>query len=283
MRAAWLAAALVVTSIPSPGAFAPAKVYRITGVAMSTRDGSPIPYCRLTANAVVERPEGRNFGRGPGPGGNGNPGVDFMADSGERFFGQPGPGGPGARRGNSPEPEIAATADAQGHFSLTLPHGGAWRLNGVARGYRSQSFDQHDGGFYAQIVLSDAAPVYTLDFRMARNASLSGAVYDDAGDPVRQARVSAELLSPKLPGEIRGQIRILGNVSTDDRGYYEMSNLEPGAYRLKLTAQPWYAAGANRAGVRVAGATATSGNDLGRIARSVARSRLCDHMVSRHG
>ncbi len=259
-----LGLALPCSAFAGPAA---AKVYRITGVAVSSRDGSPIPYCRLTATAVVEAPEdGGGFGRG-GPdrmevfselGGGG----DFQGPGGQ------GRGGNfGGRRGGPAEPENTGTADAQGHFSLTVPHAGAWRLTGTARGFRSQSYHQHDRLYYSQIVLTDAVPVYSLTFRMSRDSIIAGVVYDEAGEPVRQARVSAELIPALVPGQMPAAARTVGNASTDDRGHYEMSGLAPGAYRVRVQAQPWYATGA-RGGAGIlrvppAGATATNQNDMG--------------------
>ena len=265
-----LAAVILGVALPCSGlaAVPPAKVFRISGVAVSSRDGSPIPYCRLTATAVRENPEGGRGGRG----GFGRGNADFGPDFGGNFGGGPGNlqgfegpmrDGGGLRRGEPAEPENSTMADAQGHFSLTVPRAGAWRLVGTARGFRSQSYDQHDG-FYSQIVLTDALPVYSLTFRMARDSVISGAVYDEAGEPVRQARVSAELVPVRVDGRPPVAARQAGGATTDDRGHYEMSGLAPGSYRVRVQAQPWYAAGAGfQRIIQQAGATATNQNDLG--------------------
>ena len=253
-----LSGLLLALAVPCSAAVAPARLFRISGVAVNSTDGSPVPYCRLTATAVSSNPNGdtgRGFGRSDSTRGGGV--VGFVGGD----FGQFG-GFPGGGRGRGPassEAENATTADAQGRFTLNLPHGGPWRLTGVARGYRSQSYDEHDG-FYAEIVLSDTAPSDSITFQMERESVLTGLVLDEAGEPVRQARVTAGLVSTLLPGQFPVPSRAAGNATTDDRGRYELSGLAPGSYRVRVQAQPWYAVG-NR-GTILGNQTAPQ-NDLG--------------------
>ncbi len=208
--------------------------YRISGVAVSTRDGAPIPYCRIqitessTASAAPQ-----DFRRG-GPNG-------FA-------------GGPGQRERRQEPTEV--DADVRGHFQISVDHPGAYILAGSAREYRRQNFDAHEG-FFSSVVLTPAAPVANLVFRMERDASITGLVLDEAGEPVRNAQVIAE-----APGQAEGRgLRFgrggggqqAGFAQTDDRGRYELSSLAPGAYRVRVQAQPWYAQGLNG---RFGGATA---------------------------
>jgi hypothetical protein len=134
----------------------------------------------------------------------------------------------------------------------------------MARGFRSQSYEQHDT-FYSQIVLTDAVPVYSLTFRMARDSVISGVIYDEAGEAVRQARVSAELVPVRVEGQPRLPSRQAGGSATDDRGHYEISGLAPGAYRVKVQGSPWYSPMAVGGGIVRLGANATPAqqSDLG--------------------
>src|SRR5579871_729164 len=95
----------------------PAKgaTYRITGVVVSSRDGSPVRRCHMTAYAAMQ----------------GGPGAGFMGVGGRRGGGPPGRFAPVS--GNSTE------ADDSGHFSLTLPSPGAWNLTASAPGYATGS------------------------------------------------------------------------------------------------------------------------------------------------
>ena len=90
-------------------------------------------------------------------------------------------------------------ADAHGRFSLPVEHAGRWRLSGVARGYRTQALNQHDG-FHEALVLSEQQPVATVTLRLDADAEVSGLVLDEAGEPVRQAQVIAEEVVPAVLG-----------------------------------------------------------------------------------
>jgi hypothetical protein len=140
----------------------------------------------------------------------------------------------------TPAPET--TADATGHFVLEVPKGGSWRLSATARGYRTQSFDAHET-YYAAVVLTDAQPVADVRFALVPSSVVAGYVLDEAGEPVQMAQVSAERLERPAPNEVRQTpvARPAGLGFTDDRGRYEISGLEPGTYRIRVQARPWYA------------------------------------------
>ncbi len=223
-------------------ATAPTREYRITGVAVSTRNGAPVPYCRITAYAAITSdatampapppPRSRAPGLGPGP-----RGQSLASRTGGNF---------------APPPQV--TADSSGRFSLEVPGPGAWRLAATARGFRSQNYDEHES-FHSAVVLTEAAPTFNLTFRLRPDSVLTGLILDEAGDPVASAQVMAELIAPagtdRTRPPSRGRATAAGR--TDDRGKYEIGGLEPGSYRVKVQAQPWYAAG-------------TNGNQLGRSA-----------------
>ena len=212
--------------------------FRIAGTAVSTRDGSPIPFCRMQlapatdANAAappgIDGPD--RFGRGDG--------------SRSRPF--PGRGRAGETSADAAGANGATDilTDAHGHFAFSPAHAGEWRLTGVAHGFRRQYYDAHDG-FFADIVLSAAVPAVNLQFRMAPDGEISGLVLDEAGEPVVNGQVFVEQ-APPLNGsdEQVAAYRPVGNASTDDRGRYEVGGLAPGPYRVRVQAQPWYAVGA---------------------------------------
>lgn len=226
----------------------PAKEFRVSGTVLSSRDGAPVPYCRISAYPAAASDAGaarannggrQRFDRRPGMQGGG------------RLGGFAGVGG-----GNLP-PEV--TSDASGKFSLELPHGGTWRIAASARGFPSQDFEEHEG-FYSAVVLSDTAPTYSLKFRLVPDSVLTGLIVDESGDPVASAQVTAELISLPAPGESAGgRPRRVGFSQTDDRGRYEIGGLAPGQYHLVVQAQPWYAVGGRGLqGFRQTGAAATA-------------------------
>jgi hypothetical protein len=217
LLSAWL---LVVPSWALEPVAKPA--YRITGVAVSSRGSTPIPYCRMRIS------ESNN--------------VALPALQAARR-----PNGDFDPRQRRQEP-AEVDADVHGRFEIALDHPGAYILTGTARGYRTQFFDAHEG-FFSSIVLTPAAPFANVTFRMERDASITGLVLDEAGEPVRNAQVVAETpgQQEQRPGRFsRGagaDGRQAGFAQTDDRGRYELTSLAPGPYRVRVTAQPWYAQG----------------------------------------
>lgn len=182
----------------------PAGPYLITGIAISSTDGSPIPHCHLTATLV---PRGSGTGR------------------------------------QFPAPVGSFDADEHGRFSIPLPSAGMWRLSASARGYVTQAYDEHEL-FSSGIVLTTVSPVIDLHFRLSPEAVITGAVLDEAGEPVRNARVSLLALHASGPDSVQPPARTRASVSTDDRGSYEFDNLPPGDYRINVQAQVWYAVAA---------------------------------------
>ena len=199
----------------------PRPPYRISGVAVSSRDGAPIPYCRIRISTASD--------------------VNLGADQrSSRYGGSPFEGNLDGFRSRRTEalPAVgdAVLADAHGRFSIEVPKAGAWQLAGIARGYRLQAYDVHET-FSSAVVITDNAPSASVTLRLSPDAVISGVVFDEAGEPVASAQVQAE----QADGP---DLRPAGFAQTDDRGHYELTGLAPGAYRLRVDARPWYAAGA---------------------------------------
>lgn len=205
------------TTKPSP--------YRITGTVVSSTDGSPVRHCHLTpslANAT-----------GPGPG-----------VMGARASGR---GGGPPNRFSPVVANNSVDADDNGHFSITLPSPGAWTLTANARGYASGAYEQHQQ-YSSSIVLTPEAPTYNLVFRLSPEASITGIVLDEAGEPVRNAQVALHIVPAPLPDSSQPQVGgVRGFTQTDDRGIYEFANLLPeDNFRITVQARPWYAATAQQ-------------------------------------
>ena len=222
----------------SLGAASPPK-YEIQGVVVSNRDGAPVPFCRLSIESAPSSTPGQ-----PGAAPRLNPSPNLRFGGAARPGQRSGPPGGRSTTGAPQTGKIEAVADASGHFTLELPQAGSWRLLGIARGFHSQAFDEHQG-FYSAIVLTPDAPVVHTIFRMSPDATISGTILDEAGEPVRTAQVFAERITPELPGESNAAtgdpIRGFEVTTSDDRGHYELAGLSPGNYVVRVQAQPWYA------------------------------------------
>ena len=175
--------------------------FEITGVVISSIDGSPIPHCKLAASLEVR-------------------------------------GRPGNRR--LPASADSYEADDRGRFSIPVSSAGAWNLKASARGYVSQAYEEH-GVFSSSIVLTAESPTIDIRFTVSPEASIKGFVLDEAGEPVRDAQVALQLVPTVTPGSPRVAGAARETALTDDRGIYEFTDLPPGGYRLLAQAHPWYA------------------------------------------
>lgn len=176
--------------------------YRITGIVVSSADGTPIPHSHLTVTLV---PRG--------------------ADEEESQF---------------PSPLGTFDADEQGRFSISVPSAGMWRVEGSAPGYVTQAYYEHQL-FSSGIVLTASSPVVDLRFQLSPEATITGSVVDEAGEAVRNARVSLIVIPPSTPDSSQPPPRNRASTSTDDRGFYEFDGIQPGDYRLNVQAEVWYA------------------------------------------
>ncbi len=189
--------ASVLSAMPSAAQAVPS--YRITGVVVSERGGAPVPNCHIMAN--------------PSPGG-----VQQR---------------PQRQRGQQTDSNPSTDTDASGHFSLSLPSAGNWQLYASGRGFRSQGFDRHENFYFSGVVLTPAAPTFDLVFRVEPDSEVAGFVLDEAGEGVRNARVTlfaAESQNPDI-AEALGPVR--ASTGTDDRGHYEFAGLAPGDYNVR--------------------------------------------------
>jgi hypothetical protein len=104
--------------------------------------------------------------------------------------------------------------DAGGHFALPVA------------GDRSTVVASKTG--YAR---SDATPTAgkAIEIRLRQGAVISGRVVDEDGDPVPNARGSAEIISPSAATPATA-----GVSTRDDRGEYRLSGLPAGAFAVAV-------------------------------------------------
>ncbi len=175
--------------------------YEIRGIVVNALGGSPVPHCHLTPSLTVQ----------------------------------------GAlNRRQLPSPVGVFDSDEHGRFSISVPSAGMWRLTASARGFVTQAYEEHEN-FWSAVVLTAASPSAELRFRLSPEASIAGMVVDEAGEAVRDAQVSLQLVPPPTPGGPQAIGETRGFAQTDDRGRYEFDNLNPGSYRVRVQARPWYA------------------------------------------
>lgn len=130
------------------------------------------------------------------------------------------------------------TADEQGRFRFASVPAGRYRLIGRAKGYLQSSYLDHDG-FGTAIVTGAGLNTQGLQLKLNREASISGHIVDETGEPIERATVA---LYREFPQAAEGErVRRFRNAATNNRGEYEFISLAPGTYFLSVTATPWYA------------------------------------------
>jgi protocatechuate 3,4-dioxygenase beta subunit len=124
-----------------------------------------------------------------------------------------------------------------GHFEFLQLQPGKYSLQGAKRGFLSAAYEQHEQ-FSTAIVTGPEFSTENLVLRLTPMAIISGHVFDEFGDPVRNAQVA--LYFENHNGGIT-RIARLFNSTTDDRGFFDFNLLRPGNYFISVTAKPWYA------------------------------------------
>jgi hypothetical protein len=141
---------------------------------------------------------------------------------------------------------VSTVADDEGRFSFSNLAAGKYQLSASHRGYLNQSYQQHET-FSTAIAVGPDLPSQDLLFPMIPQSIIYGTITDEAGEPVRRARVRVFANSQNEGAPGRGSLPGSRQAAmTNDLGAYELAGLPPGDYYLAVSAQPWYAAGGRR-------------------------------------
>ena len=124
-----------------------------------------------------------------------------------------------------------------GHFEFSQLKAGKYSLQGAKRGFISAAYEQHEQ-FSTAIVAGPEFSTEELVLRLTPMALITGHVLDEFGDPLRGAQV---MLYFENRGAGMSRITAARSSLSDDRGFYDFSQLRPGKYYVSVTAKPWYA------------------------------------------
>jgi hypothetical protein len=143
--------------------------------------------------------------------------------------GQVGPGMPGGPQ------RITMMADADGWFAFRDLPAGRLSLNADSPGYAGGGYKQtRPGGSSQPLALTDGERVGDVALKLWKQASITGTVTDEAGEPV--VGVFVRVLRRTIVGG-RPVLQLSGaGRSTDDRGVYRAFDITPGDYVVCLPA-----------------------------------------------
>src|SRR5271155_2631587 len=144
---------------------------------------------------------------------------------------------------------------ADGSFVLTQIPAGRYVLIARRKGYVEQTYLQHQQ-FTTAILVGPNLNSENLVFPRAPEGVISGELTDEAGEPVRSARMllfRGDAENGGAPKNFHGQ------QDTDDEGQYRFASLRSGNYYLAVSAQPWYAEYARRFSFRETAASQKPG------------------------
>lgn len=167
----------------------PTGPYRIAGIVVNGKTGSPLARARVTIEDAKQRQSVRS---------------------------------------------VIASDD--GRFEFHVPSG-KYSLGGAKRGFITASYNQHDQ-FSTAIVTAADLDTESLVLRLQPNAVLSGRVFDEFQEPVRNALV---MLYRENHFQGVSRIEKYRDAVTNDEGRYETTLLPPGTYFVAVKATPWYA------------------------------------------
>ena len=136
-----------------------------------------------------------------------------------------------------PDSGQSLTTSEDGRFAFENLAPGHYTLSAARKGYLNQAYKQHEF-FSTAIIVGPDLDTSNLRFEMHPEASISGQVIDEMGDPVRNAQV---LLFEQGLQFGTHRTREQRRANTDDLGHYRFGHLQPGTYFAGVSAQPWYA------------------------------------------
>lgn len=142
----------------------------------------------------------------------------------------PAPGSPAALASSAsrvPAPQVLTGED--GRFMFTALAAGPFTLSARRGGYLNAAAGSSIGGTGMTVFVAEGQTRAGLTIEMARPATVSGVVLDEAGDPVIGATVQ---VARRTLARGRASWSAVGanSSTTDDRGMYRVASLTPGDY-----------------------------------------------------
>lgn len=124
----------------------------------------------------------------------------------------------------------AALSDEEGRFELRDLPAGSWTVRASKVGYVAQQYGQRSAFASSEPVVLAEGQEFIANFALTRGGVITGRIFDEFGDPVANAQVTALRAQWSVNGlrltTIGGQVLAL----TDDTGAYRLYGLPPGEH-----------------------------------------------------
>ncbi|MEO8257728.1 MAG: carboxypeptidase-like regulatory domain-containing protein [Acidobacteriota bacterium] len=130
-------------------------------------------------------------------------------------------------------------ADSDGRFAITSLAAGRYVVSASKPGYVKTIAAGRPGDPASPVDLTAGVTVERLEIRMPRSAAISGRVWDDLGDPVIGATVTADYIG-RESGSRAGAKKpsTTWTAHTNDLGEYRLAGLGDGSFAISVVATP---------------------------------------------
>ncbi|HEX5142160.1 MAG TPA: carboxypeptidase-like regulatory domain-containing protein, partial [Dehalococcoidia bacterium] len=128
-----------------------------------------------------------------------------------------------------------ALTDDQGNFVFDRLPSGRFTLSASRNQFLQTNYGQRAPGRSGRTIVLKEGQHLSLNVPLIRNGVISGVVLGEDGEPMAQASVRA--LQSVMSQGVR-TLQTTGGATTDDRGMYRLTNLQPGDFIVYATPTP---------------------------------------------
>jgi hypothetical protein len=130
----------------------------------------------------------------------------------------------------------SATSSADGRFTIASVADGMYRVLSTHPQYLMGQYGQREAGSAGAFLAIDHGTRLTVQIKMWKRGTITGAVQDSTGAPVAHAEVHAIARTARMGA--RASWTDSRIAKTDDRGVFRLSDLVPGEYRIAVRGDP---------------------------------------------
>jgi len=208
----------------------PVGTSSVTGTVTTADGGRPVRGARVSLNGAMVMPLARAGGAGPAAPSSAGPGSGMTGLAGGVVGGRG--RGEVTFTGGYTSANRATTTDAQGNFSFEHLPAGQYSANVSRTGFLPTNFGQkRPGGTGTTFTIAEGQKT-TISLQLLRGGVISGTVFGEDGDPIRNTQVSVWRFT--MQNGVK-RLNQQGGSSTDDRGMYRLHGLQPGEYLVSAT------------------------------------------------